>query len=110
MRRRGSRPTAVAPVVDAAAATFRRLAAPLNFPPLSQGVVPGDRLAIAVDETTPCLAGIVRGTIDAALEAGIEPDAISVVATDGRRWSRCRAELEACGERRHSIRRSRSGG
>lgn len=90
----GSRPTAVAPVFDAATATFRALAEPLNFPPLSQGVVPGDRLAIAVDETTPCLAGVVRGTVDAALEAGIAANDISIVATDAATIESLRAELK----------------
>jgi nickel-dependent lactate racemase len=87
-------PTAIAPIVDTAAAVFRALDEPLHFPPLSQGVVPGDRLAIAVDESVPCLAGIVRGTIDAAIVAGIEPDAISVVATDGATLDAVRAELK----------------
>jgi nickel-dependent lactate racemase len=87
-------PTSVAPLVDAAAATFRGLHEPLNFPPLSQGVVPGDRLAIAVDETAPSLAGIVRGAIDAAIVAEIEPDAISVVATDAAALDAVRSELK----------------
>jgi lactate racemase-like protein len=85
---------AIAPVVDAAAAAFRGLHEPLHFPPLAQGVVPGDRLAIAVDESAPCLAGVVRGTIDAAIVAGIEPDAISVVAIDDATLDAVRAELK----------------
>jgi nickel-dependent lactate racemase len=77
-----ARSTAIAPFFDAATATFRALREPLNFPPLADGTVPGDRLTIAVDETVPCLAGVVRGAIDAAIVAGIEPDAISIVAID----------------------------
>jgi nickel-dependent lactate racemase len=91
---RGARPTAIAPSVDATAAVFRALKAPLNFPSLADGTVPGDRLAIAVDETVPCLPGIVRGTIDAALVAGVEPDAISVVAINVATLDAIRAELK----------------
>jgi nickel-dependent lactate racemase len=89
-----TRPTSIAPTVDAAAAAFRALKEPLNFPPLSAGTVPSDRLAIAVDETAPSLAGVVRGTIDAAIVAGIEPDAISIVAVDAATLDAVRSELK----------------
>ena len=40
------------------------LAEPLEFPPLAAGIVPGDRVAIAVDEDVPCVAEIVRGAVE----------------------------------------------
>jgi nickel-dependent lactate racemase len=89
----GARVIAPALALDAAVAVYRALAAPLNFPPLAQSVVPGDRLAIAVDETTPCLAGLVRGTVDAAIEAGIESADLSIVAVDAATIELLRAEL-----------------
>jgi nickel-dependent lactate racemase len=88
--------TAVLPVVDAAAAAFRALKAPLNYPSLADGTVPGDRLAIAVDDTLPSLASIVRGTIDAAIVAGIEAEAIFVVATSAAALNAVRGELTHC--------------
>ena len=36
--------------------------------------VPGDRVAIAVDEHVPCVAGVVRGAVDASASAGIEAE------------------------------------
>jgi nickel-dependent lactate racemase len=68
-------------VHDPAAAVVQALAAPLEFPPLAQATVPGDYAAIAVDETVPAAAAIVRGAIKSFVAAGIEPDAISVVVT-----------------------------
>src|SRR2546423_6921280 len=38
---------------DPAEATVAALAAPIEYPPLSAGIVPGDRVTIALDETTP---------------------------------------------------------
>ncbi len=69
-------------VVDPAAAVRAALESPLEYPPLSVGVVPGDQLAIAIDEAVPDAANILRGAIAAAVAAGIEPAAITVVAGD----------------------------
>jgi nickel-dependent lactate racemase len=74
-------------------AAFRTLKEPLNYPSLADGTVPGDRLAIAVDETLPSLGSVVRGTIDAAIVAGIEAEAISVVSTGTAALDAVRAEL-----------------
>jgi Lactate racemase N-terminal domain len=100
---RGLERANIASNVDAAAAAFRALAEPLDFPPLSAGIVPGDRLAIAVDESVPCLAGIVRGAYDAAIVAGVEPDAISIVATDAATLDAVRAELKGAGDGAHFV-------
>src|SRR2546422_769894 len=40
--------------VDPAAAVAQALDEPLEFPPLAAGIVPGDRVAIAVDSAVPC--------------------------------------------------------
>jgi Lactate racemase N-terminal domain len=69
-------------VSDVAAAARHALRAPLGFPPFAQATVPGDRLAIAVDEAVPLAASVVRGVVGAATEAGIEPESISVVTSD----------------------------
>jgi nickel-dependent lactate racemase len=88
----GQAPPALA--VDPRAATKHALAKPLDFPPLAAALVPGDRVAIAVDEAVPCVAGVVRGAIDALADAGVSLDAISVVLGDTRVRDLCRAELD----------------
>jgi hypothetical protein len=71
------------------------LAAPLDFPPLAAATVPGDRVAIALDDAVPCAAQVVRGAVEALQQAGIEPEAISIVTTDAQTGATCR---EACAE------------
>lgn len=78
---------------DPAAAVVRALAAPLDFPPLSAGVVPGDRVAIAVDEAVPCVASVVRGVVEALQAAGVEPHDVSIVTSDAETSRRCGEEL-----------------
>ena len=68
--------------LDPAEATIAALAEPIEYPPLAAGIVPGDRVTIALDETTPCAAAIVRGAIKSLERAGVESDAITVVASD----------------------------
>jgi nickel-dependent lactate racemase len=84
---------APAPLVDPAAATIAALAAPLDFPPLAAAVVPGDHVAIAVDEAVPAAASIVRGVIESLCDAGIEEESISVVTRDQSTSELCRAGL-----------------
>ena len=95
-------PAEAATVVEPAAAVRDALAQPLEFPPLAQGTVPGDHVAIAVDRDVPCAVDIVRGAIDACLQAGVERDAISVVAPTARFGRLLRDRLEnrhGCGVR-----------
>lgn len=89
---RGPTPAASYPA-DAAEAVVRALEAPLDFPALSLGVVPGDHLAIAVDESVPQAASIVAGAVRAAEQAGVERSAISVVARDKDFLQALREEL-----------------
>jgi len=81
-------------VADPAAAAREALESPLKYPPLSAGVVPGDRLAIAIDEAVPEAVNILRGTIDAAQAAGIELATITVVASDEEFYKNLREELD----------------
>lgn len=78
---------------DPAEATIAALAEPIEYPPLAEGIVPGDRVTIALDETTPCAAAIVRGAIKSLERAGVESDAITVVGSDEGAMQICR---EAC--------------
>jgi nickel-dependent lactate racemase len=79
--------------VDAATAVQKALAEPLDYPPLAAGIVPGDRVAIAVDDAVPCLADIVRGAVAALKHAGVEAQDISVVTTDQKSTDICRDQL-----------------
>lgn len=69
-------------VVDVAAAAREALQSPLRYPSFVEGVVPEDKLAIALDEAVPEAVNVVRGVIEEALAAGIEPAAITVVSSD----------------------------
>jgi nickel-dependent lactate racemase len=79
--------------LDPVAATIAALAEPIAYPPLWAGIVPGDRVTIALDETTPCAAAIVRGAIKSLENAGVESEAITVVASDAAAIQICR---DAC--------------
>jgi nickel-dependent lactate racemase len=83
----------VNPPLDPTEATIAALAAPIEYPPLWAGIVPGDRVTIALDETTPCVAAIVRGAIKSFERAGVESDAITVVSSDEGAIQICR---DAC--------------
>jgi nickel-dependent lactate racemase len=79
--------------LDPAAAVIAALAEPLEFPPLSAGIVPGDRIAIAVDDAAPCIASIVRGAVQALQNAGVDPEEISIITSDAQTSDLCREEL-----------------
>ncbi len=67
---------------DVAKAVVEALAEPLGYPPLSASIVPGDRIAIALDEAVPCVPEIVRGIVESLNRAGIDNDGISIVTRD----------------------------
>jgi nickel-dependent lactate racemase len=81
-------------VRDVEAAVGNALSGPLDFPPFAQAIVPGDHLAIAVDEAVPAVVHVVRGAIRAALEAGVEESAISVLSNSSDLHESLSAELK----------------
>ena len=81
------------PPIDPVAAVKQALAEPLDFPPLAAGIVPGDHFAIAVDSDVPCVAAIVRGTVEALIAAGVAPEDIAIVTCDAPTSQLCRDEL-----------------
>jgi nickel-dependent lactate racemase len=83
---------------DVAKAVLEALAEPLDYPPLSASVVPGDRIAIALDEAVPCGPEIVRGIVESLNRAGIDNDGISVVTRDAESSRLCSAELTKDGQ------------
>lgn len=90
---RGEESAGLFAAADVAAASRDALRAPLDFPPLARATVPGDRLAIAVDEAVPLAASVVRGAVDAAAEAGISTDAVTIVTSDAELAETLRAAL-----------------
>jgi hypothetical protein len=65
-------------------AAFAALQAPLDFPPMSAAIVPGDRVALAVDPNIPQLAEVIRGVLQAiaATDAGAADIVLWDEATD----------------------------
>jgi nickel-dependent lactate racemase len=55
------------------------LAAPLDFPPLSQAIIPGDRIVLALEPSVPQAGVIVAAVVDLLLEAGAKPDDVTIV-------------------------------
>ncbi len=71
----------------AVAAVRNALEHPLGFPPVRQAVVPGDRVAIALD-SSPGIAGPALSVlIDLLCHSGVEPRDVTVVASPGNRIS-----------------------
>ena len=67
------------PLGDLAAAVAAALADPIGFPPLGKAIVPGDQIALTVDPSLPQAPLIVSVVVDALLQAGITPPAITIV-------------------------------
>lgn len=70
------------PVDDPAAAVAVALKEPLDFPPLRRAIVPGDRVAIAIDRGVPQLPAVIAGIASALLEGSVQPEDICVVLAD----------------------------
>jgi lactate racemase len=66
-------------LADTAAATTAALGDPLNFPPLRQCTTPGDQVVLALDRGVPEVTLVTAATIRALVEAGIDPDGITVL-------------------------------
>ncbi len=59
------------------------LGQPLDFPPVRQAVVPGDRVAIALDASLGDVAPVLSVIVDLLQESGVEPGDVTVVAATG---------------------------
>jgi nickel-dependent lactate racemase len=76
----------VVPVSDPSEAVRNALIEPLDYPPLTRTATPGDRVALALDEGLPQASEVVAAVIHALLQAGVDPDGITVLQTvDDRR-------------------------
>jgi nickel-dependent lactate racemase len=55
------------------------LAEPMDFPPLAAAVVPGDTVAIALEEGLPQAPALVAGAVAASVKAGVEPRNVTIL-------------------------------
>jgi len=69
------------PIDDLPAAVDRALAEPLEFPPLAQSVVPGDKVVLALASGVPQGATIVERTLAVLQAAGIDRHDITLIRT-----------------------------
>jgi hypothetical protein len=69
----------------AAAAVRSALEHPLDFPPVRRAVVPGDRVAIALDPALVRVAPVLHVLVELLSQSGIEAGAVTVVASPGNR-------------------------
>lgn len=68
------------PIADLAAAVRQALASPLDFPPLQQAVVPGDRITLAIAPGIPRVGEVLRAIIPMLQAAGISAHNIQILA------------------------------
>ena len=69
------------PLADLGQAVDRALAEPLEFPPLAQTALPGDRVVLALEHAVPRAATIIAHAVAALLAAGVEANDITLVST-----------------------------
>ena len=69
------------PIADVVRAAENSIEQPLDYPPLAQAAVAGDKVVLALGETVPGAAAIVKAVVDCLLQAGIAPEDISLLQT-----------------------------
>ncbi|MEX0677296.1 MAG: lactate racemase domain-containing protein [Pirellulales bacterium] len=67
------------PIERVAEAVMGALAEPLDFPPLVQACLPGDKVVLALDRGVPGAAAIVRQTVEVLLGGGVGAADITLV-------------------------------
>lgn len=91
------RPAPPAPVAETRQAVLEAIDQPVEFPALKLSLTPDDRVAIALDGSTPAAETIVDAFIDRLIECGIEAERITVVTDDARTAGRLRPTEESRG-------------
>lgn len=74
-------PPAGEPLDDIVAAVAAAMLDPIGYPPLTQAVVSGDRIAIPVDPAVPRPQLLIAGLVGPLCEAGIAPADITILGT-----------------------------
>ena len=70
------------PLDDVSAAVAAALDAPIDFPPLRRATVPGDRVAITIDQGIPQLPYVLAGCIHSLTQDHIDPGDICLIFAD----------------------------
>jgi lactate racemase len=65
---------------EAVAAVRDALENPRDFPPLRQMIVPGDRVAIALDPSIPRSRSVLDGLVEVLLQAGAGEESLAIVS------------------------------
>jgi len=73
------------PLADLGAATFAALSEPIDYPALAQCTTPGDRVVVALDYGLPQVAEVTAAVVDALVNAGVDPDGITVLESQAGR-------------------------
>ena len=68
------------PIGNVAGAVAAAIEAPLQFPPLRQAVVPGDHVAVVLDDGIPHPGEVLGPIIECLIEAEVQPDDIQIAA------------------------------
>jgi nickel-dependent lactate racemase len=67
------------PVADLKAQLCAALSAPIDFPPLDQVCIPGDRVVVALDRGTPGASDLVAGIWQSLSRRGVAPESFEVL-------------------------------
>jgi len=67
------------PIADLKAAVAAAAAAPADYPPLHQSLVPGDRVVIILDRSTPRPAEVVAGLFEELVQREIAPSDVTIL-------------------------------
>jgi len=82
---RGDRAPGTSKLNDPASALCAALDAPWQFPPLRRALTPDDQLAVVIDDRLPMLARLAPALLNYLSEAGVNPEAITLVSPHGSR-------------------------
>jgi nickel-dependent lactate racemase len=66
-------------LTDVSGIALSALRSPIDYPPLAQCVTPADRVVLALDHGVPQVAHLVAAVIETLLDAGVSPEAITVL-------------------------------
>jgi len=69
------------PLEDLAAAVTAALAEPIDYPPLAQSAMPGDRVVLVLGRGVPRAAELVAAVVACLARAGVDPDGIGILRT-----------------------------
>ncbi len=67
------------PIDDLPSRLRERLTSPVDFPALSQALLPDDRIVIALDHGTPCAPSLIRGCWEVMAACGVNPADVMIV-------------------------------